>query len=795
MAIYHASTKPIARSAGRSAVAAAAYRAGVELVDARTGLVHDYTRKGGVLHTEILTPDGTGAERNALWDAAEAAEKRKDARTAREWIVALPAELDAGQRCDLAHDFAQALVARYGVAADLAMHAPDREGDHRNHHAHILTTTRQVSRGPDGGLVLGAKAHIDHSDKARRERGLGAAADEVKAVRELWERTANAALERAGVAARIDARSLQAQGIDQEATQHLGPVASEMERRGKASDRGDGNRAVSVNNTERARLAAEIVDLHAERARRIRREQAREAFAASHREICPDVGQTVPVLAGAVAAWASQDRADIQERWDARLARNAQKEAAHLAGMEARRQKLLDLAESLRNDKSAGVNLREAYLAAGYVRERREEKVFFVYPPGDMAEERKGVSQARIVWNERAAQIRVEQEQAEQERQEQEERALDDQVAAETAPGVRQPQRTTWRAWRAQTLSRRYDPAYSAEMAERDIYCRWMPEHQGLYLRLGSMESERMEVIDQGPLLLAKNGVQDIPLLIETAKGKGWNTLEFTGSPEFQEQAAIAALEAGLSVADGELAQRARERVAAEREAIEQDIKERADSVGYRGEIEGWEEKQRADDPEYQRIIRDLKDDPSLTEMANVAYQQGRARGKREVERLERRDSDPALVADVRDRAGTWYHLSVFMHDGELAATLRRTLPSGELATIVLKTVVPEKEQVLLWVGGGCIVMLAPNAEKDGVEMVIGERDESGNIQPVHERPGRLRANEALQNIPDHREGKAIEQALGVAPKMLNPAPPRQVYKAPAKTPGKQKGHGLDFDM
>lgn len=386
---------------------------------------------------------------------------------------------------------------------------------------------------------------------------------------------------------------------------------------------------------------------------------------------------------------------------------------------------------------------------------------------------------------------------AEQERQEQEERALDDRVAEETAPGVRQPQRTTWRAWRAQTLSRRYDPAYSAEMAERDIYCRWMPEHQGLYLRLGRMESERMEVIDRGPLLLAKNGVQDIPLLIETAKGKGWDTLEFTGNAEFQEKAAMAALEAGLSVADVELAQRARAAIeAAEREAIEQDIKERADSVGYRGEIEGWEEKQRADDPEYQRIIRDLKDDPSLTEMANVAYQQGRARGKREVERLERRDSDPALVADVRDRVGTWYHLSVFMHDGELAATLRRTLPSGELATVVvLKTVVPEKEQVLLWVGGGCIVMLAPNAEKDGVEMVIGERDESGNIQPVHERPGRLRANEALQNIPDHREGKAIEQALGVAPKMLNPAPPRQVYKAPAKTPGKQKGHGLDFDM
>lgn len=141
----------------------------------------------------------------------------------------------------------------------------------------------------------------------------------------------------------------------------------------------------------------------------------------------------------------------------------------------------------------------------------------------------------------------------ERERQEQEDRALDDMVAEETAPGVRHPQRTSWREWRAQTLSRKYDPVYSAEMAERDIYCRWMPEEGGLYLRMG-----RAEVIDQGPLLLAKNGEQDIPLLIETAKGKGWNALEFTGSPDFQEKAAIAALQAGLSVADADLARRAR---------------------------------------------------------------------------------------------------------------------------------------------------------------------------------------------------------------------------------------------
>lgn len=268
LAIYHASTKTIARSAGRSAVAAAAYRAGAELVDQRTGLVHDYTRKGGVVSADILTPDGGTADRAALWNAAEQAERRKDARTAREWIVALPAELDAEQRRELALSFGAELARRYGVAVDVCIHQPDREGDNRNHHAHILTTTRQVSRGPDGGLVLGDKASIELSDKKRRELGLGPAADEVKAVRQLWEQAANRALEQAGRSERIDARSLKEQGIDREATTHLGPTASEMERRGKASDRGDANRQVAANNNEREALKAEIIDLKAERERR-----------------------------------------------------------------------------------------------------------------------------------------------------------------------------------------------------------------------------------------------------------------------------------------------------------------------------------------------------------------------------------------------------------------------------------------------------------------------------------------------------------------------------------------------
>ncbi|NNA19111.1 MobA/MobL family protein [Pseudomonas lundensis] len=263
----------MARSAGRSAVAAAAYRSGSELVDERTGLVHDYTRKGGVVSAEIIAPDGGSAERGALWNAAELAENRKDSRTAREWIVALPAELDAGQRRELAVSFGAELARRYGVAVDVAIHEPDREGDNRNHHAHILTTTRRVSRGAAGELVMGDKSSIELADKKRRELGLGPAADEVKAIRQLWEQTANRALERAGSTERIDARSLKDQGIDREATTHLGPVASEMERRGRISDRGDGNRQVMANNEQRQGLTAQIIDLKTERERRAKARQ------------------------------------------------------------------------------------------------------------------------------------------------------------------------------------------------------------------------------------------------------------------------------------------------------------------------------------------------------------------------------------------------------------------------------------------------------------------------------------------------------------------------------------------
>ncbi|MGP5371279.1 MobQ family relaxase, partial [Pseudomonas helleri] len=269
----------MSRSTGRSSVAAAAYRSGTELVDMRTGLVHDYTRKGGVVSTEIILPDGGSAERNALWNAAEAAENRKDSRTAREWIIALPAELDEGQRQELATGFGIELATRYGVAVDVAIHLPDREGDNRNHHAHVLTTTRHVSRDARGVLVMGDKASIELSDTKRRAQGMGPGADEVLAIRQLWERMANAALEKAGSAERIDSRSLKAQGLDREATTHLGPVATDMERRHKLSDRGDDNRQVAANNALRAQISAQILDFAAYKSAREEKRPAQDPTA------------------------------------------------------------------------------------------------------------------------------------------------------------------------------------------------------------------------------------------------------------------------------------------------------------------------------------------------------------------------------------------------------------------------------------------------------------------------------------------------------------------------------------
>ncbi len=234
MAIYHLSVKTISRSAGRSATAAAAYRAGVEIADDRTGEIHDYTRKSGVVSSDILLPDGApewAADRAALWNAAEQSERRKNSTVAREFEIALPSEFDTEGRRSVALAFARELVKRHGCAADVCIHEPSRGGDDRNHHAHILLTTRRL--GPDG--FVGKTRELDDQMSG-----------EIVRWRKKWADGINRLFERVGLADRIDHRSHADRGLLPEAAGvHLGPAATAIERKGRSSRRGEANRSVA----------------------------------------------------------------------------------------------------------------------------------------------------------------------------------------------------------------------------------------------------------------------------------------------------------------------------------------------------------------------------------------------------------------------------------------------------------------------------------------------------------------------------------------------------------------------
>lgn len=236
MAIFYCSAKTISRSSGRSACAAAAYRAGEKITDERTGITHDFIRKGGVLHSEIFVPAGSpswATNRSELWNSAELAEekstRRATATTAREFIIALPNELSRDAQLNLAREFAQYLVITYAVAVDLCMHEPGKDGDKRNYHGHLLITDRRITDAGFAGKVR--ELNIANGGRAN-----------IVSIREQWAKITNRYLDRAGVHERIDHRSYKSQGIDREATTHLGVAATALERRGEVTERGDRNR-------------------------------------------------------------------------------------------------------------------------------------------------------------------------------------------------------------------------------------------------------------------------------------------------------------------------------------------------------------------------------------------------------------------------------------------------------------------------------------------------------------------------------------------------------------------------
>lgn len=248
MADYRFSAKIIKRSNGQSSVASAAYRSGSRLIDDRTGEIHDYTRKQGVTHSEVMSPDNTPEwmqDRTELWNAIEAVERRKDAQLSREIQLSLPHELEPEQRTELVRGFVQEQFVDRGMIADVNIHLPDKGGDQRNHHAHVMLTMREMT-----GDGFGNKSREWNDPELLNQW------------REGWANHQNNALERHGHNERVSHLSYESQGIDREPTQHLGTHASDMERNGKPSRIGDENRAIANDNKERAQEYAQLVSIN-----------------------------------------------------------------------------------------------------------------------------------------------------------------------------------------------------------------------------------------------------------------------------------------------------------------------------------------------------------------------------------------------------------------------------------------------------------------------------------------------------------------------------------------------------
>ena len=246
------SVKTISRAKGSSSAASAAYRSGDEVTNDRTGEVHDYTRKQGVEHSEIILPSGSpswATNRSALWSAAELAEKRKDSTVGREFEVAIPKELTKKQGVALVREFTNELVDKHGFCADIAVHKDHKkkwdgsEKGFTSYHAHILCSTRRLTA--DG-----------FKDKTRELDGMKTGRDHVNHWRERWETIANKHLEKAGHTQRIDRRSLKDQGIERDPTKHMGVSATAMERRGEKTEIGDANRAAQIEHQESKQAAA-----------------------------------------------------------------------------------------------------------------------------------------------------------------------------------------------------------------------------------------------------------------------------------------------------------------------------------------------------------------------------------------------------------------------------------------------------------------------------------------------------------------------------------------------------------
>lgn len=272
-AIYHCNIQIIGRTRGRSAVAAAAYRSGEKLTNNWDGLTHDYTRKGGVIHSEIMLPSHAPpefADRSTLWNAVEKIDKNSKAQLAREINIALPIELSTEQQIELIREYCRDNFVSVGMCADFAVH----DTDTGNPHAHILLTMRPFKEGGTWDDKQRKVYRLDDNgqkiyDPVKRQYDCDSVPttdwnEHTKAEewRSAWADMTNRYLEQNGIQVRVDHRSYKRQGIEQIPTIHLGPAATQMERRGIRTEKGDTNRYIAADNKLLKELRARISRLY-----------------------------------------------------------------------------------------------------------------------------------------------------------------------------------------------------------------------------------------------------------------------------------------------------------------------------------------------------------------------------------------------------------------------------------------------------------------------------------------------------------------------------------------------------
>lgn len=260
MAIYHFSSQVIGRSKGKSSVAAAAYRAGEKLIDDRTGLDHDYTKKSGIVYKEIMSPSNSPNwvnNREQLWNEIEKIEKRKDSQLAREINIALPKELSREEQTALTREFVENTFVSKGMVADICMH----DVSNGNPHVHVMLTMRDITRDGFG------KKNRDWNNKGLLEEW-----------REQWANHANKALERVGSTERIDHRSLEAQGIDRIPQIHVGVHASSMEKKGIETERGSLNKQIKEFNEKQVVELKEYKELKFKIEEEVKREESKYKY-------------------------------------------------------------------------------------------------------------------------------------------------------------------------------------------------------------------------------------------------------------------------------------------------------------------------------------------------------------------------------------------------------------------------------------------------------------------------------------------------------------------------------------